>query len=327
MFTPETTSVAFRRDLSQVANEFDDDRAAQRFIAREVCPIYRVGEVTAQYPVWTRENFKKRPTDVDRREGGGYERIDATFNQLTFTTEEHGLEFKLDDRKAKRFATFLDFEQEAAKILRYSLLQEWEIRVQTLIGTTIGLTNTNVTTAWTTGATATPIDDILQRCEAIEQASGVGREEHTVIMPTVDYREFMGCQEVQDLCQYTYGRDFGIRPQLLRLDDVARMLGVRKVVLASSYYDSGAEGASETNAAIWTAGVIFVGVFADEGAPLSSMSATRTMLYDQDGVSDIPLMERYRDETVRSEILRAREDTDEVATAEADLLLQQLTNT
>jgi len=327
MITRETTSVSLRRDLSQTANEFADGRAAQRFIARQVAPIARVAETEGRYPVWCRENFKKRPTQTNRASGAGYERIGAQFNQLTYACEEHGLEFPLDDRNSRKYTTWLDFEQYAARVLRFQLLQEWEIRGATLFNSGIGLTNTNVATAWSDTANADPVTDIIKRCEAIEQNSGVDRSEHVVVIPSVDYREAMATDAVRELIKYTYGRDAGIQPQLLRTDDFARMVGVRRVLRASSYYDSAQEGITESNAAIWPAGVIFVAVVADEGDPLDIMSAARTMLYDQDGVTDIPLMERYRDESVRSEILRGREDTDEVATAAADLLAQKLTNT
>ena len=56
------------------------------------------------------------------------------------------------------------------------------------------------------------------------------------------------------------------------------------------------------------------------------MAAARTIIWDVDA-PDFPVMESYRDETVRGDIVRARMDTDEVLTAELNLLAYKLTNT
>lgn len=326
-FTPETSSVIFRRDLTQTAREFDETAAAALFKGGMMAPSFTVAEDTARYPVWTRENFKKRPGANTRREGGGYQRIDSTFNQLTYATEEHGLEHKLDDRRGRRYRTFLDFEQHAAAVLRYQQLQEYEIRVKTLFETTMGLTNTNVSVAWTTVATGVPVTDIHTAAKKITQKTGVPRSQLDLFIPETDFDELMATTQVIDLVKYTFARDSGIRPQNLREADVAHMMGIRSVNKLSSYYDSADEGQSETNSAIWTAGVMYLGLFAEPGASLETMSAARTMIWDQDGGGDIPIMERYRDESIRSDILRAREDTDEVQTGETDLFVQKITNT
>ena len=56
-------------------------------------------------------------------------------------------------------------------------------------------------------------------------------------------------------------------------------------------------------------------------------SAARTLIWPSDGADEIPVMESYRDESVRGTIVRARDDTDEVLTAEVDLMAYKLTNT
>jgi len=326
-FTPQTAGLTFRRDLSQVAREFDDTLGAQLFMARLMAPELAVPEVAATYPVWTRENFKKNDESSNRNEHGGYQRIDAEFSSLNYTTEEHGLEFKLDDRRMARFRTFLDFEQHATRVLRYKHLQKLEIRVRTLFETTMGLTNTNVATAWTTTGSAVPISDIHTAADKITQKTGIPREQLELFIPTVDFDEMMLTDNIIDLVQNTFARNQGVRPQNLREADVAHMMGIKAVHKLASYFDSADEGQAESNSAIWTEGVMYLGIFSTGGAGLESMSPARTFVFDADGGPDIPIMERYRDETVRSDILRIRDDTDEAITAETDLFVQKITNT
>jgi len=42
---------------------------------------------------------------------------------------------------------------------------------------------------------------------------------------------------------------------------------------------------------------------------------------------ELPVIETYREEKVTADIVRMRDDTDEVATAEVDLMAQKITNT
>ena len=79
---PETTSVIFRRDLTQTAREFDDSAAASLFVAERMAASFPVMETTGRFPVWTRENFKKRPTANTRREGGGYRSLEHVGEDL-----------------------------------------------------------------------------------------------------------------------------------------------------------------------------------------------------------------------------------------------------
>jgi len=318
---PESTSVTLRRDLSEVAQEYDEKKAAGKFISERACPLIEVAEASATYPIMNRENFKKVDSTL-RAADGGYNRIEGTFGSGTFSCDENGLEYRIDDRRRKRFATFLDAEQSATRILRYRMHMARERRVQALWAA-LGLTNHNVATAWSDSANAKPIDDILTGIETLEDNCGCGREDLTLIIPRADFREALATTQVANKSLYTYP---GIQPAMLSAVQFAAMLDIKQILLARSSYDSTEEGVAESNAQVWTAGVMYLAELADAGDDLEVPSAVRMFLWTADS-PDLPVIETYRDDSVRSDIVRMREDTDEAATAEANLMAYQITNT
>jgi hypothetical protein len=328
---PESTSVTLRRDLSVVVQEFDESKAAKKFIAPFAAPVCRVEQQASTYPVMNRETFKK-PADASRTDRGAYNRIEGTFGEGNYSTQDHGLEYSLDDRKAAKYRSFLSFEQAASRILRYKIMMVWERRVAAL-WSGLGLTNHNVSTAWSTVATADPIGDIVTGAETLEDKCGCAREDLTLIIPRADFRELLATTQIVEKVKYTYP---GVQPALLSQEIVAAMLGLRRVVVPRGAYDSAAEGIAESMSQVWPSGILYLAQLAEPRGPGSpdsidsletEPSACRTLIWPGDGADDIPVMERYRDETVRAEILRVRDDTDEVATAEADLMGYQITNT
>jgi len=318
---PESTSVTYRPDLSALVNEYDAEKAAARFIGRRAAPIFTVPEASGGFPIMSRENFRK-PATQKRAEGASFNRITGEFGKGTFDCEENGLEYPIDDRRRRRFRNLIDAEAAASRVLWYQLLMGHEIRVAALFSGG-GFTNHNVTTAWTTVATAAPLDDIASGVEALEDKCGVGPEDISIVMPRTDFREFMRVTQVTDKIKYTYP---GMQPSLLQPLQVAAMLGVKQVLVARSGYDIKEEGVAESISQIWTAGVIYIAVLADEGAPLEEPSAARTMMWDVNA-PELPVIESYREEKVKSDIVRARMDTDEVLIGEKDLFAYKLTNT
>jgi len=319
---PESTSVTFRPDLAAEVREYDSAKAAKRFIARKVAPIFESATCEGGYPIINRENFKK-PVSTKRTNRGKYNRITGQFGKGTYDCEENGLEYPVDDRMRRKYSHILDAEAAAAKIARYQILLNQEIRVAAAFAAA-GLTNTNVATAWSTTASAVPLDDIMTQAENLEDACGIGREWLSLIIPRADYREMMKTDSVVDRVKYVYGKS--VIPALLPVAEVASCLGIKEVLIAAGGYDSKEEGVAESNTQIWTAGVIYLGVFCDEGDPLEEPSAARTILWTGDS-PESPVVESYREEDSRGDIIRVRHDTDEVMIGEADLFVRKLTNT
>ena len=133
----------------------------------------------------------------------------------------------------------------------------------------------------------------------------------------------MSVDAITEQVKYTYP---GIRPAQLRPDQFAAILGIKQVLLATGAYDSAIEGETESNSQIWTAGIMYLALLAEDNDPLEVPSAFRTMLWTA-SAPELPVVETYREEKVAADIVRMRDDTDEVATAEVDLMAQKITNT
>ncbi len=318
---PESTSITFRQDLSILATEFDARKAAGRFAASRVAPKFGTGIKTGGYPIMNRENFKKR-SDTKRQSNGAYNRITGKFGKGTFDCEEHGLEYPIDDAKAAEFAQFFSAEQSAMEILRYQLLLDWEVRASALYSGG-GFSNTNVTTAWSTTGSAVPFNDIQTGLEKLEDLNGAGPEDISLVIPRADFRELLLVDQVIDKSKFT---NPGIQPAFLNAMQIAAMLGIKEVIIARSSYDSKEEGIAESMTQIWTAGVMYLAVLANENDSLEIPSAARTIIWQADAL-ELPIMESYREEKLRSTIVRSRDHTDEVLQGETDLFVYKLTNT
>ncbi len=329
---PESATTIVRPELALYLSEFDAEGAAKRFIGRRAAPIYVSDNQTGEYGIVNRESFQKR-TDSHRAEGAGYARITGKVSKATYSTEEYGLEETLDDRQAARLRPTFELEQLAIRHLWYQMLLDYEYRVHAAY-TGLGLTNTNVSTAWTTTDSAKPINDFQTQFDNLAKSCGAAPSDLSIIIPQADWRELLAVAQVNDKIKYTYP---GIQPAELTGAQVANMLGVKEVLIAGAYYDTTEEGYAASLSAIWTSGVIYIGLLSPEGAPLNAESAFRTVVWNEGSngdslasnisTMDYVTVESYRDEVVRGDVIRARWNTDEVAMGDADLFVRKLTNT
>lgn len=320
----ESTSISYNPWLSALLNEYDVEKAAGKFIGRRAAPVFNSPECQGTYPIMNRENFKKRAS-TRRMQDGGYNRIDGTFGSGTYECEENGLESRIDRRRRMRYRNLFDAKAAAQQQLWYQQLLNHEYRVHALFDG-MSLTNTNVATAWSTAATAVPLTDLRTQFRNLSNSCGCVKSDLSLIIPEDDFDEMIACTQVIDKHKYTYRLGDGIQPADLEAEDVARMLGIKQVLVARSIEDSTDEGQTETNAVIWTAGVIYIGLLAEENDPLETPGGARTVVWDA-YESQMPGVYDYGEERTNSDIVRVIMDTDEVAIGEADLFIRQLTNT
>jgi len=318
----ESTSVIVRPDLNAQVSEYMAAKAAGRFLAPRVAPLFRSATATGQYPIFRRAAFKKM-ADLKRNPNGSYNAIKGFFGQGTFACEDNGLEYPLDDALRRKYATLFDAEAAGSQILAQQILLGWEYRVAQLFSGG-GFTNTNVATAWTTTDTAVPLDDLQTGIDTLCDKWGALPGDLSLIIPRADFVQLNRTAQVIDKAQYTYP---GVQPANLSAAAIAGMLGLKEVLVAQSVYDSTEEGVAESNAMCWTAGVMYLTVCADEDDPLEMPSAARTILWAEDS-SELPTMESYRSDDRRSDIVRARANTDEILLLDdTNPMVYQLTNT
>lgn len=307
-----------RRDLSAVLYEFAAEEARRwGFIGDRVCPVLPVAEAEASYPVISRAGFLKlHPTR--RNEDGSYNRTDGRAGTQTYSCEEFGLEAVLDDRKRRRFLSFFDMEMAESRRLLHNILLDRERRVASLAMDAVAYAGNVTGAAWSvvgTGIIAVLEAGIL----AISQRSGIPRSMISLIVNELNFRYMNLNTAILNQYAATWAPNQGIRPVRIRPEQMAQVLDIREVIVAGGAYDTTGEGVAPTMAAIWGNTYAHLAVLAGPGESLENAAAWRTMLWTPDS-GQIPVVERYREEARRGDVLRVRYDADEVATAEADLL-------
>lgn len=317
---PESTSVTYRPDLSVLSKEFEDQKAAGRFIANRAAPIIEVAEASGGYPIFNRESFKKPVSSGARASGGAYPRIIGDFGKGTYDCEDYGIEYPLDDRMKNKYKTLFDAERAAARIVTYQTLLAREIRVSALFSGG-GFTANAASTVWSTSSSAVPFNDIETGINTLSDNCGVGKGGVSLIIPRAALREMLSTTQVGDKSKYTMP---GVQPAMLEAAQVAAMLGIKEVLVAGSSYDSTEEGYAESMSQIWAAGTIYLCVLADEGDTIEEPSAARTALWTGDSPT-LPVFESYREEHTRTDVIRERMDVDEFLQGATDLFVYAMT--
>lgn len=324
---PESTSVTYRPDLAAFVPEYDMDAAVARLIGQFAAPMIPSAEEAGQYYVWNREAIKKR-YETARAPDGRYNRVMSTFGSGNFTCQENGLEEPIDDRRAKKYGDLFNAEQAVTRKLRHLILREHEHRVAAMYAGA-SLTANTAATAWSSGSSAVPLSDLDTGIKTLQDNCGCGSGSITWIVPRADFREFLLTDQVNDKLKYTYrGGESGVQPSMITPEMVADMLGIRRVLVAESSYDSAGDGLTESMSQIWTAGTTYLAVLAEPGdTNWEAMSAFRTVYWTEENAdAGLPVVETYYEPATRGEIVRVRHDTDEIATAEADLMVYELSS-
>ncbi len=321
---PENTTAAVRPVLTDFAEEYFVERAKAKFIGLRAAPLFEANKRIAQYLEFNRQSFKKRVTTQTRAPGGAYNRITGQFGRKTYTCEENGLEYPVDDVLRDQYKDMFDAELAATDILVTQVLMGHEARVAALY-VAASLSNTNVTTAWSTTGSAVPIGDIQTGLNTLNDANGSMPSDVSLIIPRADFQELQRIDEIVDLVKYVWTQSTMI-PANIPAATIAAALGIKEILVAGGSYDAQEEGYAESDTQFWSAGVMYLAVLAPAGSSLRIPSQARTIIWTEDS-PQFPTIESYREEQTRSDIVRARFQTDEVNTGEDDIMAYQLTNT
>ena len=300
--SPSPSAAVGRPDLGATLVEFDVQANQAGFIGLKLFPVIEVAEQSANIGRIPIEQLIQTQ-DTSRASGGGYRRGNFTFDDFSYATKEHGWEEPVDDRNLRIYRRYFDAEVVAARRARNFVLQNHEIRACALALATGTFTNAAAATAWSTKATADPVADVLARIKAVRTASGI--TPNTVVM---DYEKFLDCVEcasVIDRLKYNGLTDV----KKVGTQHLAELFKVQQVLISGGLKNTAAEGGL-TLAAQWTKTVVGVGHVAMD-SDVATPCLGRTFHWSADGSDIGAILESYRDETKRCDIIRARMETQE----------------
>jgi len=320
----EETAGTLRPELTQIVNEYDVTLAEQMFIGLDVAPIFESEVDAGTYPIYKRENLLQAP-ETSRRENGGYNRVDTELDGSTFQCEDHGLEHPIGDSEAKKYGRYMDLESAAAVRMWYQLRLAHERRVAALVNTNC-TTGAAAATNWATIANATPISDIATRGLALEQRCGVPVEGQTLVCTNTTFTYLKNNASILDRIKYT-AREVGDQRLAVQRRLIADALGVRDVLVGKGGYNTKNKGVAPSLSSIWSDTYGWLTVLAPAASPndLKIPCVARTILWTADSPS-VPVIETYRDESVRGNVVRVRMNVDEVIPAsDADIFAERIT--
>lgn len=322
MPAPSSSLATLRPDLMGSVEEFNLLADRQGFIGLKVLPSFDVpeqGNTFGRIPV---EQLLKN-TSTDRTSKGGYARDDFQFEDDSYATKERGAECPVDDRLAKMYRHYFDAEQVAARRAVDRVLRNQEKRIaDAIFNTTTFGSATNVSNEWDDHANATPVDDVLASKLRVYAACGLWPD--SLIITRATYLHLRECAQIVDRLKYAGIWDPS-RP--VTVEALAQVFDLRQVLVAGGTKNTANEGQTAAFSEIWN----------DEYAAVCKVAETndiaepclgRTFHWTADGSMIDCLVETYRDETARADIVRARHEVAEkiIYTEAIDLIGNVTTN-
>lgn len=320
MPSPTAALSTLRPDLGGSFMEFSTAMDRQGFIGHRALPVFETMKQSGPFGKIPIEQLLQSP-DTARAPGSGYSRGKFTFGTDTYACEEHGFEEPVDDREAAMYSDYFVAEQISAERALDAVLRNAEQRIADLLFNATTFTPQTVTNEWDDSANATPISDVETAVQAVYAASGLWP--NALIINRKVFRNLRNVAEIIDRIKYSGHVD--PRAENITVEVLAQVFDLEMVLVAGGTKNTANEGATASLAPVWS----------DEYAMVARVARTRdirepcvgrTFHWGEDGSSVGGTVETYRDETVRSEIVRVRHDVDEkTLLVEAAKLLDNIT--
>ncbi|MFH0825284.1 MAG: hypothetical protein V2B18_21240 [Pseudomonadota bacterium] len=300
---PTSDTALQRPDLGQIAYEINTDAPTMGYIGGIVFPDFPVPVSSMEYPVMPKEALLQL-LDTSRGPYGHYNRWEAAFESGHFKTTERGLEAKKDDRYAKLYATLFDYEASLSRLNQEGILRKKEYDIAAKVFNTTQFTPNNASVAWSTAATAAPRTDILA-AKAAMRALGV--VPNALIIPYQGLLWLQNMTAVQSAITNLFADPQ--RTGMIEVRHLEAYLEISQIIVAGSQYNSARRGQSATIAEIWGSRYAMLARIASPGDDIKEPCIGRTFRWNE-GANEEIIVEDYRDETVRADIIRNRHDVD-----------------
>lgn len=303
---PRPNTAISRPELGALAFEYMLEEALTRYIGMRLMPIKRVARQSAEYPVIPLEALLES-VDTKRADRGNYKRSDWNFDFQNYSTEDHGWEEVIDDREEALFQTYFDMEMVATLRAVAIMLRGHENRVKDLVYDTGTIANAAVSIPWTTPATATPKADVDGARDSMRDNFGVLPNKLTIAFTR--FNALLRTAELRDALKYTDPIEMG--GFQVQQQKVAQYFGLDEVLVADAQENTAKKGQTASLGEIWTEGNVGLYAVSNGSDDMKEPVIGRTMMWEE-GAPDILTTETYRDEGIRADIVRVRNDVDEV---------------
>lgn len=291
-----------RLDLGQAFFEY---MLSDMYMGTKVLPIFGTPIQSSSFSKVTRASILRR-RKVSRAKKARYSRDDWELKDDNYACAEYGHESPLDDSERKLYANDVDAEKATSDIAMHTVLREQEKRVSDLLINTTTWTGSplyvdNSGSPWSNPATDV-VGQALAGGEKVRR--NVGMRPNAMIV---------GPETVSDLLKNAdvKGRLGGVEVVTMEMIQryLAPIFGVQQIITSDSVLNTASEGVAASMSDIWPNNYAMLAVVARTNS-LTEPCLGRTFLWTADSPSNTTV-EQYRDEDVRSDVFRVRQNVHE----------------
>jgi len=323
MPSPSTSLATHRPDLEASLEAFDLAANMQGFIANQVFPTLEVQNKAGIFGKIPLAQLLQS-ADTRRAPGSGYPRSGWTFTTDSFSCEEHGWEESVDDSEAAMYAEFFDAELIATQRAMSNVMVNHEKRLAALLvnETTFSGKITTLTHEWDDASNGKPVDNVETAVQAIYTASGLWA--NALILNKKVFRSLRSNDQVRDRIASSGAGD-PTKAQDVTVNMMKAVFDLDHIFVAGGTKNSATEGQTATPAQIWDDDYAMVCKVATNN-DVKEACLGRTFHWSEDGSQAGGMVESYRDENVRSDVIRVRHDVDQkLLLTEAGHLIKNVT--
>lgn len=288
------TSASFNPVLSEALNKVGENR----FVGTQILPVRDIATKTGQYPVFGDDQFDLNASK-ERAAGSSFPRRDFAYGQQDFSCKQYALEGLLPDEDATKASDdgISDAAGAIAQKLQRDLMVGHELRVASAMNAA-GFNAVAQTGGAMSAEGAKPISTIQN---AVERLQGNGFYDNLALIIEVSlFNEMVNTADVRGI--------FNGNGQYTDRQVILDALGVNQIIICPTRYNSAAKGKAAARSKIWSTDSYFVGQVA--GGDFANGGFGRTLSYGPDG--GVFTAETYRDEPIKSDVLRVLNSVDEV---------------
>lgn len=298
-----TGSAIYRPDLGISVMEYLEG-PTMGLIGTELMPMFPVSKQSATFPVIPTEALLKVP-DTARAPRGAYNRGDWIYERGLYATAEQGWEEPVDDVERSLAAQEgIDVDLIATMRAMKIIMKAQEVRIASKLFNASNFTAHALTNEWDDATNATPITDVNDAIQAFRSACGMLPDALVIAYST--YMDLKQSDQIVNRLKYTFP---GIDINRMTSQQLAAVFDVPRVLIGGAIYDSAMPGAAASITDVWNheyAALVKIG----ERGNLAGPGLGFTFIWSEDSANN-PVVEQYREEDRRSDILRVRHNVDE----------------
>jgi len=242
-----------------------------------------------------------------REAGASYKRVNRKYDTDTFDCVEYGLETAIDDAYEAEVERFMNLEAVEAGLLERSLRLSYEQRVSDLLmSTSGGIVATAAIVSYTETLLSTinfPADVAAARKRMLKN----GKEPNALVMNADVWHTLARSPLLQNQIYGVVPRTAG-QNALPSEQDVANALGFEFIYVGKAAKNANKKGQTFSGGFVWP--TTYVAVCEIKGGEYTAGGVGRTIQWSKD-TTGLFTPETYRDDRIRSNVMRVRQHTAE----------------